>query len=148
MDIAEVQTAEAKLYLFVGIDRTSKFAAKLGKLLTGYPDIHVELSLDSGLADVVSDRFDAGVRLGEALAKDMIAVPISRDLRMVIVGAPSYLDRHGVPTNPQALSAHRCINQRTSTSGGFYAWEPEKNGREMRVRVEGQLAFNDEDIIV
>lgn len=133
---------------------TSKHAAttllwpKLGKLLVQYPDVHVELSLDSGLADVVSDRFDAGVRLGEALAKDMIAVPIGPDLRMVVVGSPSYLERHGVPASPQALAAHRCINQRTSTSGGFYAWELEKDGREMRVRVEGQLAFNDEDIIV
>jgi len=133
---------------------TSKHAAttllwpKLRPMLRDYPDVHLELSLDNGLADVVSDRFDAGVRLGEAVAKDMIAVPIGPDVRMVVVGAPSYLDRHQPPAVPQDLAQHRCINQRTTTVGGFYAWEFEKDGRDMRVRVDGQLAFNDEDIIV
>lgn len=133
---------------------TSKHAAatvlwpKLRTMLSDYPDVHVELSLDNGLTDVVSDRFDAGVRLGEALAKDMIAVPLGPDLRMVVVGAPSYFERHRPPVMPQDLAQHRCINQRTTTVGGFYAWEFEKDGRDMRVRVDGQLAFNDEDIIV
>lgn len=133
---------------------TSKHAAttllwpKLRPMLRDYPDVHLELSLDNGLADVVSDRFDAGVRLGEAVAKDMIAVPIGPDVRMVVVGAPSYLDQHQPPAVPQDLAQHQCINQRTTTVGGFYAWEFEKDGRDMRVRVDGQLAFNDEDIIV
>jgi len=96
----------------------------------------------------VSDRFDAGVRLGEAVAKDMIAVPIGPELRMAAVGSPAYFERHPAPTSPHELAQHRCINQRTATAGDFYAWEFEKSGRDLRVRVEGQLAFNDEQIIV
>lgn len=121
---------------------------KLAKLLPDYPDVNVELSLDSGLADVVSDRFDAGVRLGEALEKDMIAVKIGPDVRMAVVGSPSYFERHPIPVVPQDLAEHRCINQRRVTSGGVYVWELEKDGREVRVRVEGQLAFNDDDMIL
>ncbi|BAU88804.1 LysR family transcriptional regulator [Methylorubrum populi] len=133
---------------------TSKHAAmsalwpRLAKLLPDYPDVHVELSLDAGFADVVSDRFDAGVRLGEAVAKDMVAVRIGPDLRMAVVGSPAYFERYPVPRSPQDLAAHRCINQRRVTSGGLYAWELERDGREVRVRVEGQLAFNDDDIIL
>jgi DNA-binding transcriptional LysR family regulator len=133
---------------------TSKHAAitviwpKLRTILGDYPDVHVELSLDAGLADVVSDRFDAGVRLGEALAKDMIAVPIGPELRMAAVGSPAYFECRPAPTVPHELAQHRCINQRTATAGDFYAWEFEKAGRDVRVRVEGQLAFNDEQIIV
>lgn len=121
---------------------------KLSKLLPQYPDVHVELNFDSGLADVVSERFDAGVRLGEALEKDMIAVRISPDLRMAVVGAPSYFESHPVPQTPQDLADHRCINQRRITSGGLYIWELEKDDREVRVRVDGQLVFNDDDMIV
>ncbi|CDZ31891.1 Hypothetical transcriptional regulator YcjZ [Neorhizobium galegae bv. officinalis] len=121
---------------------------KLAKLLPDYPDVNVELSLDSGFADVVSDRFDAGVRLGEALEKDMIAVKIGPDVRMAVVGSPSYFERHPIPVVPQDLAEHRCINQRRVTSGGVYVWELEKDGREVRVRVEGQLAFNDDDMIL
>lgn len=120
----------------------------LKTLLPDYPDVHVELSLDSGLADIVSDRFDAGVRLGEALAKDMIAVRIGPDLRMAVIGAPDYLARHGTPQTLQELSRHQCINLRMRTSGSLYAWELEKDGRELRVRVEGQLAFNSAEMIV
>lgn len=120
----------------------------LERLLPRYPDVHVELSIDSSLSDIVAERFDAGVRLGEALAKDMIAVPIGPELRMIVVGAPGYLARAGVPRTPQDLAGHRCINQRMLSSGALYAWELEKDGRELRVRVDGQLAFNTSDMIL
>jgi DNA-binding transcriptional LysR family regulator len=120
----------------------------LRRLLPDYPDIHVELSIDSSLTDIVSGRFDAGVRLGEAVAKDMIAVRISPDLRMAIVGSPAYFDAHPPPRTPQDLAGHQCINLRLLTSGGFYAWELEKDGRELRVRVDGPLAFNNVAMIV
>ena len=120
----------------------------LERLLPNYPDVHVELSIDSGLSDIVSDRFDAGVRLGEALAKDMIAVKIGPELRMVVIGSPDYLAKAGIPKNPQDLSSHQCINLRMLTSGGIYAWELEKDGREVRVRVDGQLAFNNTEMIM
>jgi len=120
----------------------------LERLLPQYPDIHIELSIDSSLRDIVADRFDAGVRLGEALAKDMIAVRISPDVRMVIVGSPAYLARHPAPKTPNELAEHNCINLRLPSSGGLYAWELEKDGRELRVRVEGQLVFNNVGMIV
>jgi DNA-binding transcriptional LysR family regulator len=120
----------------------------LRRLLPGYPDIHVELSIDSSLTDIVSGRFDAGVRLGEAVAKDMIAVRISPDLRMAIVGSPTYFDAHPAPHTPQDLAGHHCINLRQLTAGGFYAWELEKDGRALRVRVDGPLAFNNVAMIV
>jgi len=120
----------------------------LERLLSQYHDIRVELSIDSGLRDIVADRFDAGVRLGEALAKDMIAVKISPDIRMVVVGSPAYLARHPAPETPNDLADHNCINLRLLTAGGLYAWELEKDGREVRVRVDGQLVFNNVGMIV
>ena len=120
----------------------------LERLLPQYPDINIELSIDSSLRDIVADRFDAGVRLGEALAKDMIAVKISPDLRMVIVGSPAYFARHPEPKTPNDLADHNCINLRLLTAGGLYAWELEKEGREVRVRVDGQLVFNEVGMIV
>ncbi|MGG6892925.1 MULTISPECIES: LysR family transcriptional regulator [Rhizobium] len=120
----------------------------LERLLPQYPDIHVELSIDSGLRDIVADRFDAGVRLGEAIAKDMIAVRISPDMRMIVVGSPAYLDRHPAPKTPNDLAEHSCINQRLLSAGGLYAWELEKDGREVRVRVDGRLVFNNVGMIV
>jgi|SRR5579862_4371158 len=120
----------------------------LERLLPDYPDIHVELSIDSGLTDIVAERFDAGVRLGEALAKDMIAVRIGPDLRMAVVGSPAYFRERPVPQTPHDLAEHRCINLRMLSAGGLYAWELEKGGREVRVRVEGQLAFNNTQMIV
>jgi len=120
----------------------------LERLLSQYPDIRVELSIDSGLRDIVADRFDAGVRLGEALAKDMIAVKISPDIRMVVVGSPAYLARHPAPETPNDLADHNCINLRLLTAGGLYAWELERDGREVRVRVDGQLVFNNVGMIV
>ncbi|MDK2770344.1 MAG: LysR family transcriptional regulator [Sphingomonas sp.] len=111
-------------------------------LVTEYPDIHVEVHVESGFSDIVADRFDAGVRLGEALAKDMIAVRISPRLRMAAVSSPAYFAEHGTPIVPQDLAAHRCINLRMTSAGGIYAWEFEKDGRELRVKVDGQLVFN------
>jgi DNA-binding transcriptional LysR family regulator len=121
---------------------------KLAALLPDYPDIKVELSIDAGFVDIVAERFDAGVRLGEQVAKDMIAVRIGPELRMAAVAAPAYFARRSPPRTPQELAAHDCINLRLQTMGGLYAWEFEKDGRELRVRVEGQLAFNDVDLIV
>lgn len=114
----------------------------LGRFLPDYPDIHVELCIDSSLTDIVAERFDAGVRLGEALAKDMVAVRIGPELRMVVVGSPAYFRSRPVPHTPQDLAHHVCINLRQMTAGGLYAWELEKGGHELRVRVEGQLISN------
>src|SRR6266852_9503502 len=114
----------------------------MAKLLPRYPDIKVELIIDYGLTDIVAERYDAGVRLGEQVAKDMIAVRIGPDFRMAVVGAPSYFERRSKPKKPQDLTAHDCINIRLPTYGGIYAWEFEKRGRGLRVRVEGQLVFN------
>jgi DNA-binding transcriptional LysR family regulator len=114
----------------------------LSKLLPRYPDIKVELVIDYGLTDIVAERYDAGVRLGEQVAKDMVAVRIGPDFRMAVVGAPSYLADRPTPKLPQDLTAHQCINLRLPTYGGIYAWEFEKRGRAVKVRVEGQLVFN------
>jgi DNA-binding transcriptional LysR family regulator len=115
----------------------------LMKLLPNYPDIKIEISVDPGLTDIVAQRFDAGVRLGEQVAKDMIAVRIGPDMRMAVVGAPSYFAKRSPPKRPQDLTEHNCINLRLPTYGGLYAWEFEKGNRELKVRVDGQLVFND-----
>jgi len=114
----------------------------LAKLLPRYPDIKVEVNIDYGFTDIVAERFDAGVRLGEQVAKDMIAVRIGPDFRMAVVGAPSYFARRPKPKDPRDLTAHDCINIRLPTYGSIYAWEFEKRGRALKVRVEGQLVFN------
>jgi DNA-binding transcriptional LysR family regulator len=115
---------------------------KLTKLLRQYPDIKVEIIIDYGLTDIVGERFDAGVRSGEQVAKDMIAVRIGPDMRSAVIGAPSYFKGRPEPQRPQELIGHNCINLRLPTHGGLYAWEFEKDGRELRVHVEGQLVFN------
>jgi DNA-binding transcriptional LysR family regulator len=115
---------------------------KLAPLLRRYPDVRVEMIVDYGLADIVAQQYDAGVRSGEQVAKDMIAVRIGPDMRMAVVGAPSYFKAHPEPRKPQDLIGHNCINLRLPTHGGLYAWEFEKGSRELRVRVEGQLTFN------
>jgi DNA-binding transcriptional LysR family regulator len=112
------------------------------KLLPHYPDIKVEIIIDNGLTDIVAERLDAGVRLGEQVAKDMVAVRIGPDMRMAVVGAPEYFKGRKHPRTPQDLTEHICINLRLPTAGGLYAWEFEKGDRELRVRVEGRLAFN------
>ncbi len=114
----------------------------LAGFLPDYPDIHVEISIDYGLTDIVAERYDAGIRLGEHVAKDMIAVRIAPDMRMAVVGAPSYFARHPPPLVPEDLTTHDCINLRLPTYGGLYPWEFEKAGRELKVRVEGRLVFN------
>jgi DNA-binding transcriptional LysR family regulator len=115
---------------------------KLAKFLAKYPDIKVEAISESALTDIVAQRFDAGVRIGEQVAKDMIAVRIGPDLRMAVVGTPSYFKRQAEPKKPQDLINHRCINLRLPTQGGLYAWEFEKGTRKLKVRVEGPLTFN------
>lgn len=115
---------------------------KLAKFLPKYPDIKVELIGEAGMTDIVAQRYDAGVRIGEQVAKDMIAVRIGPDMRMAVVGAPAYFKKHPEPKKPQELIGHTCINLRLKTLGGLYAWEFEKNAREMKVRVEGQTTFN------
>jgi DNA-binding transcriptional LysR family regulator len=115
---------------------------KLTKFLRQYPDIKVEIVIDYGLTDIAAERFDAGVRNGEQVAKDMIAVRIGPDMRMAVVGAPSYFRKRSEPKRPQDLIGHNCINLRLPTHGGLYTWEFEKGGREVKVRVEGQVTFN------
>jgi DNA-binding transcriptional LysR family regulator len=115
---------------------------KLAKFLPDYPDIKVEITVDYGLTDIVAERYDAGVRSGEQVAKDMIAVRIGPDLRMAVVGAPSYFARQSPPRKPQDLTRHNCINLRLPTHGGLYAWEFQKGKRKLNVRVEGQLVLN------
>jgi DNA-binding transcriptional LysR family regulator len=115
---------------------------KLAPLLREYPDIKVEMIVDYGLTDIVAQQYDAGVRSGEQVAKDMIAVRIGPDMRMAVVGAPAYFKSHSEPKRPQDLIGHNCMNLRLPTHGGVYAWEFEKGSRDLRVRVEGQLTFN------
>ena len=116
--------------------------AALERLLADYPDIKVEISIDSGLTDIVAERYDAGVRLGERVAKGMIATRIGPDMRMAVVGAPSYFAKRKRLRTPQELADHECINLRLPTYGGLFAWEFEKGGREVKVRVEGRFVFN------
>jgi len=112
------------------------------RILPAYPDIRVELALEQGLVDIVEGRYDAGVRLGEYLAKDMIAVRVGPELRMAVVGSPAYFATRPRPQTPHDLTGHACINLRLATLGGLYAWEFEKDGRPLNVRVEGPLTFN------
>ncbi|NML93874.1 LysR family transcriptional regulator [Novosphingobium olei] len=133
---------------------TSRHAAEtilwpaIDAVVARYPEIEVELSIDGALTNIVADRFDAGVRLGESVEKDMIGVRIGPDLRLAVVGAPSYLERHGTPIVPRDLLQHRCINLRMATRGTLYAWEFEKNGQSLSVRVEGPLVLNDSAMAV
>lgn len=115
---------------------------KLARVLPDYPDIKVEFDASYGLKDIVAERFDAGVRLGEQIEKDMVAVRIGPDIRMAVAGAPAYFERRPRPRTPQELTGHDCINFRMPTSGGLYAWEFGRDGRELNVRVDGQLIFN------
>jgi DNA-binding transcriptional LysR family regulator len=114
----------------------------LAKFLPDYPDIRVEVIVNYGLTDIVAEGYDAGVRLGEQVAKDMVVVRIGPQMRMAVVGAPAYFAAHRHPKTPQDLTQHNCINIRLPTYGGLFPWEFEKHGREVKVRVEGQLVFN------
>lgn len=115
---------------------------RLRNVLAEHPDIKVEVEADYRLTDIVAGKFDAGVRLGDYIERDMIAVPISAPMRMLVVATPAYFAAHGRPRTPQELTGHRCINIRLPTYGGLYAWEFERDGRAQRVRVDGQLTFN------
>lgn len=119
----------------------------LSRFLRTHPRVRAEISVSVGFVDIVAERFDAGVRLGETIAQDMIAVPIGPDLRMAAVATPDYLARHGRPLTPHDLARHDCINLRFPTLGGLYAWEFERDGRELNVRVDGQLIVNDIGIV-
>lgn len=119
----------------------------IDRLTSEHPGIEVELNIDAGFVDIVAERYDAGVRLGESLDKDMIAARIGPRLRMAAVGSPAYFAEHGMPATPHDLSRHTCINLRLTTARGLYAWEFEKNGRALTVKVEGQLVLNDPDLI-
>jgi DNA-binding transcriptional LysR family regulator len=114
----------------------------IARLAADYPDIRIEVSINNGMADIVADRFDAGVRLGEQVERDMVAVRIAPDMRMAVVGTPAYFARYGVPVTPQDLPKHNCIAMRLPTYGNLLPWEFEKGGQELTVRVEGQLIFN------
>lgn len=114
----------------------------VAKLLPDYPDLNVEISVNAGFVDIVAERFDAGVRLGETVAQDMVAVRIGPDMRMAIVGAPSYFRRRKPPVTPHDLADHVCINLRYAANSGFAVWEFERAGRDLNVRVEGQLLVN------
>jgi len=120
----------------------------LEKLLPNYPDVQVELVIEPSFTDIVAERFDAGVRLGESIAKDMVAVRIGPDLRMAVVGSRAYFAAHPKPRTPQDLAQHQCINLRLPTAGGLYAWELQKGRRELHVRVDGQLVFNDASMML
>ncbi|MBD9613513.1 LysR family transcriptional regulator [Pseudomonas sp. MM213] len=114
----------------------------LAKLLPDNPDLNIEIIVDYGLTDIVAEGFDAGVRLGEQVAKDMIAMRIGPDMRMAVVGSPAYFARHSKPDIPSDLMQHNCITLRMPTYGGLFLWEFEKDGQELNVRVEGQMVFN------
>ncbi|MBU6267648.1 MAG: LysR family transcriptional regulator [Sphingomonadales bacterium] len=120
----------------------------LARVLPGYPDIRIEVSVDSGFTDIVANRFDAGIRLGESIARDMVAVRIGPDLRLIAVAAPAYLARRGTPQTPHDLAGHDCINQRFRTRGTLYEWEFEKDGRTLDVGVDGPLVFNSSALIL
>jgi DNA-binding transcriptional LysR family regulator len=115
---------------------------RLSPILSAYPDVKVEININYGMIDIVAERFDAGVRLGDQVAKDMVAVRISEDVRMVVVASPGYLAGRSVPALPQDLTAHQCINMRLPTYDSVYAWEFEKAGQALQVQVGGQCTFN------
>ena len=121
---------------------------KLHPVLRDYPDIRLELSVDDGFRDIVEEGFDAGIRLGESVEHDMIAVRVGPDWRLVAVASPGYLAERPIPAHPQDLLAHDCINRRQATAGGLYAWEFEKSGKELRVRVEGRLTLTDDATMI
>jgi DNA-binding transcriptional LysR family regulator len=115
---------------------------RLSPILSAYPDVKVEININYGMIDIVAERFDAGVRLGDQVAKDMVAVRISEDVRMVVVASPGYLAGRPVPKLPQDLTGHQCINMRLPTYDNVYAWEFEKAGQALQVQVGGQCTFN------
>jgi DNA-binding transcriptional LysR family regulator len=118
------------------------------RLSTRFPDIKVEVSIEPALTDIVAEQYDAGVRLGEQIARDMIALRIGPDLRRVVVGCTAYLADHGIPVEPQDLTHHRCCSIRLPTSSGLYAWEFERDGRRVNVHVDGPFVLNDQHLLI
>jgi DNA-binding transcriptional LysR family regulator len=149
--LSELRTRPAGTVRITALDHAAETILwpAVERLLPDYPDIVVEISIDNALTDIVAARFDAGIRLGEQVARDMIAIPIGPPLRMACVGAPDYFARAAapVPAEPHDLAGHACINLRFASSGGLYAWEFEKGGRELKVRVEGPLILNEPRMI-
>lgn len=143
-DLGELRDKPAGSLRITSVEHASQtiLAPALANMLQNYPDIGVEIINDYGLADIVADRFDAGIRLGEQVAQDMIAVRIGADFKQLVVGAPAYFARRGRPLTPHDLVQHHCIGLRLPTSGGVWSWPFEKNGRELKVRPGAQLAFN------
>lgn len=121
---------------------------KVLPILKQHPDVTLEISVDNRMTDIVEGRFDAGIRLGESIEKDMIAMRISPEMRMLTLGAPEYFARYGRPQRPQDLTEHNCINLRLPTAGGLYAWEYEQDGKPLNVRVEGQFTSDDPELII
>ncbi|WP_349962437.1 LysR family transcriptional regulator [Rhizobium sp. ZPR3] len=118
----------------------------ISRLVRAYPEVKVEISIEASFTDIVSGRFDAGVRLGEQVEKDMIAVRVGPDLRLIVVGSPAYVAQRGIPETPHDLTRHQCVNVRLPTTGGLYSWEFEKEGHELNVRVDGPFVFSDESL--
>ncbi|MHB8622205.1 MAG: LysR family transcriptional regulator [Sulfuricaulis sp.] len=142
--LSELRDTPAGHLRITSVEHASQkiLAPAMAKLLASYPDISVEIINDYGLTDIAADRFDAGIRLGEQVAQDMIAVRIGPDFDQIVVGAPSYFKKRNKPKTPHDLTGHHCIALRLPTSGGFWSWPFVKNGRELKVRPAGQLAFN------
>ncbi len=149
-ELSEFRDSPAGTIRITSVEHAAKTIIRpaVTKLLSRYPDINVEVVVDYGLVDVVADRFDAGVRLGEQVAKDMIAVRMSPDVPMAIVGSPAYFKRHPLPENPEQLVDHRAINLRLPTTGVLNAWRFIDKGREIRVHVDGPLVFNTIELIL
>ncbi|UXS01165.1 LysR family transcriptional regulator [Agrobacterium tumefaciens] len=149
-ELSEFRDSPAGTIRITSVEHAAKTIIRpaVTKLLSRYPDINVEVVVDYGLVDVVVDRFDAGVRLGEQVAKDMIAVRMSPDVPMAIVGSPAYFKRHPLPENPEQLVDHRAINLRLPTTGVLNAWRFIDKGREIRVHVDGPLVFNTIELIL
>lgn len=143
-EIAELRSKPAGTIRITGSDHAvdAYILPKLATLLPQYPDLKIEIAVDYAFTDIVENRFDVGIRLGDQVAKDMIAVRIAPDMRMAVVATPAYFASHAPPASPRELTAHNCINMRLPTYGGLYAWEFEKNGEKLNVRVEGQTTFN------
>jgi len=147
--VSELRDKPAGMIRLTAVDHAAETVLwpALAKFLARYPDVQVDLIVDNTLRDIVSERFDAGIRMGERVARDMIAVRIGPDIRMAAVATPEYFRKEGKPKTPQDLAHHTCINMRFATLGNVYAWEFEKGSREVNVKVEGQLTVNDIAVI-
>src|SRR3954468_19176582 len=148
-DLSQLRDKPAGTIRLTAVDHAAETVLwpALAGFLAEYPDVHVDLIVDNTLRDIVSERLEAGIRMGERVARDMIAVRIGPEIRMAAVATPSYFEKRGKPKTPQELAHHSCINMRFATLGNVYAWEFEKGSRELNVKVEGQLTVNDIAVI-